>query len=229
MVPDVDIIVPVLWRPDNARLFVASLRASLDDPRRVAVTAVASHYDRPTLRAWQTAGADVISEPGLDTFPAKVNHAYRHLADARPGPAPFLLLLGDDVAFHPGWLDAVLEVWTKTGADVICTNDLGFHKDATGGTHPLIARSYIDELGASWDGPGVVCHEGYRHNYVDAEIMAKGKHHDTWAPAPLAVIEHLHHQWRKAPVDATYQLGTDSLHRDRDLFYARLAIYRPPA
>ena len=44
------------------------------------------------------------------------------------------------------------------------------------GTHLLIRRSYIDEVGASWgtDGkgtPGEVCHDGYTHMYVDDEIV----------------------------------------------------------
>jgi hypothetical protein len=239
MVPDVDIIVPVLWRPGSAAPFVASLRASVD-MTRVALVAVASDHDRATAKAWAQAGADVltIDEPG--TFARKVNHAYRTIPELGP-PAPWMLLLGDDVRFEPGWLDEGLAVAYATGAQVVCTNDMGFHKDARGGTHPFVARGYVDRLGASWDGPGVVCHEGYRHTYVDSEIMAVAKYRhpdgtfgapdegpNLWAPAPKSVIHHLHHIWRTAPVDATYQLGTDGLLVDRELFYQRLAAHRPP-
>lgn len=233
MEPEVAIIVPVLWRPQNAVPFVGTLRSSMGgDMGRVVVTAIADREDRATAKAWRDVGADVITiEPpagtGPGTFSSKVNHAFRWLTDEGPH-VPWMLLLGDDVAFHAGWLDAALTVAADTSAQVVCTNDLGFHKDATGGTHPLISWDYALDLGASWDGPGVVCHEGYRHYYVDAEIMAVAKHRDTWAPAAGAVIEHMHHVWHKAPVDPTYQLATDNLHRDRDLFYDRLAIYRPP-
>lgn len=239
MEPVVDLIVPVLWRPDSARPFVHSLRESVDMDR-VALVAIASERDVATARAWQQVGADVMvcDEPG--TFSRKVNLAYRQIPDLGT-PAPWMLLLGDDVRFHPGWLDEVLAVAEATGASVVNTNDLGFHKDAAGPSHPLISRAYVDAYGASFDGPGVVCHEGYRHYYVDAEIMAAAKDRqpdgtrgapdegpNMWAKAPNAIIEHLHHVFGTAPVDATYQLATDGLHVDRDLFYARLAEHRPP-
>ena len=119
--------------------------------------------------------------------------------------------------------------------------------EQAGWEDPATCAGYVDRLGASWDGPGIVCHEGYAHYYVDAEIMAVAKHRrasdwtngadldpqhpepSLWAPAPLAVIRHLHHVFGTAPVDQTYQLATDGLHRDRDLYYDRLARYRPPA
>lgn len=244
MEPVVDIIVPVLWRPASAAPFVQSLRRSVDLDR-VALVAVASRFDRATAKAWQEAGADVLDIDDPGTFARKVNLAYRSIPDLGT-PAPWMLLLGDDVRFEPGWLDAALAVADDTGAQVICTNDMGFHNDAQGGTHPLISRRYVDQLGASWDGPGIVCHEGYHHYYVDAEIMAAAKHRrltdwsngaddpadpqpSLFAAAPGAVIRHLHHCFGTAPVDATYQLGTDGLLIDRHLFYDRLALYRPPA
>ncbi len=83
-------------------------------------------------------------------------------------------------------------------------------------THLLIRRSYIDEHGASWDGPKLVCHEGYRHNYVDDEIVMAAKTRGQWAMALGSFVEHLHPLWEKGEDDATYELG--SLSEKEDAF-----------
>ena len=224
MTADIDVIVPVLQRPQRARPFMDSLRATTG---RASVLAVYSSWDQRTGRAWRRAGADVLevaAQPG--SFAQKVNAGYRARAasefTAGP-PPPWVLLVGDDVRFHPGWADAALEVAEATGADVVSTADRP-GGDGTAGVHPLVRRAYVDERGAAWgDGPGVVCHEGYRHNYVDAELAAVAKERGVWAPAPGAVIEHLHHIFGTAPVDRTYEVGTASLEQDRALFWARVA------
>ena len=110
---------------------------------------------------------------------------------------------------------------------VIGTNDNGWRADANSCVHPLVRRSYVAERGASWDGPGIVCHEGYRHNYVDAELHMVAHDRGVFAPAPEAVIEHQHHSFGRAPVDATYELGARSLGADAALYRARMGRFRP--
>jgi hypothetical protein len=90
-------------------------------------------------------------------------------------------------------------------------------------THLLIRRNYIDERGASWDGPKVVCHEGYRHNFPDDEIVTVAKQRGVWAFAKHSEVEHLHPFWGDAEVDATYELGQSSFEQDQALFLGRLA------
>lgn len=216
---EVDIVVPVLDRPHRAAPFVDSLRRSVEIDR-VAVLAVVSAADPVSALAWEQAGADVLvcHEPG--TYSRKVNLAYREL-ERLGSPAPWLLLIGDDVRFHLGWLDAALAVARSTGAAVVATNDWGLEPDAQSCVHPLMARDYVRLHGASWDGPGVVAHEGYRHYYVDAEWCALARWRGAWAPAAGAVIEHLHHLFHKAPVDRVYELATENLPADRALFEAR--------
>src|ERR1051326_8136929 len=156
-----------------------SLKASTD---KATVYAIVGPYKDAgkTAVAWIKAGAQVRVAQG-NTFSEKVNHGYRVTKE------PWLLLAGDDVRFHPGWLEAA----QKVGTDVVGTNDLGNPRVLEGQhtCHPLIKRSYIDKVGASWDGPGIVAHEGYRHWFVDDEIVTAAKQRKVWGFAKDSVVE----------------------------------------
>jgi hypothetical protein len=215
------VIVPVLGRPQNAAPFMASLKESGAD--LATVYAVADDDDEETRMAWLAAGAKVLDftdegQPG--TFAEKVNAGYRRTHE------PWLFLAGDDVRFASGWLDHA-QAAARDGFDVIGTNDLHNPRVTAGehGTHLLIRRSYVDEQGASWDGPKVVAHEGYRHWWVDDEIVFVAKQRGTWTSAPRSVVEHLHPLWGNATDDETYRLGRSSAEQDRALFEERLAAH----
>lgn len=218
---EVAVVVPVMRRPQNAEPFMRSLRASTGLAK---VYAVADHDDADTLVAWRHAGADVIVHGQRDrgeragTFAEKVNAAYREMTTE-----PWLFLVGDDVRFHSGWLDHAQQA-AGDRFHVVGTNDLGNPRVTAGehATHLLVRRSYVDEVGASWDGPKVVCHEGYRHWYVDDEIVTAAKQRGVWVPCLASVVEHLHPFFGKASGDATYRLGQESAEQDRALFATRL-------
>jgi GT2 family glycosyltransferase len=208
------VIVPVYRRPQNAEPFMRSLVASTGLAVCVAVC-----DDKADADAWDAAGADVfmVKEP---SFAHKCNAGYR-FADEEP----WMLFVGDDVRFHPGWLDHVQWIANKYHRDFVATNDMANPRVINGdhATHPVIRRSYIDEHGASWDGPGTVAHEGYRHWHVDDEWTIKAKQLQTFVPAPGARIEHLHPMVGKAPMDDVYELGLTHKDRDTKLFEKRLA------
>jgi hypothetical protein len=189
-----------------------SLRASTG---LAAVYAVCS--DEGDEAAWRAAGARTILTDKV-SFPCKVNEAYSLTTE------PWVFLCGDDVQFHPGWLDHAQQA-AGAGAKVIGTNDLGNARVMAGdhATHMMIARDYIDEQGASWDGPGVVCHEGYRHWFVDDEIVQAAKQRKVWRPSLGAIVEHMHPYWGKADNDDTYRKGEFRMEKDRILFEKRLA------
>jgi glycosyl transferase family 2 len=213
------VIVPVLGRPGNAAPFMASLKAS--GAPLAKVYAVADQADAETAAAWLQTGATVIVRPleeGRGTFAQKVNCAYERTTE------PWLLLTGDDVRFHPGWLDHAQHA-ARDGADVVGTNDMHNPRCASGewSPHPLIRRAYADEVGASWDGPKVVAHEGYRHNFPDDEIAAAAKQRGGWAFASHAKVEALHPMWGNAADDATYALGREHFEADKALFEKRRA------
>ena len=212
------VIVPVLRRPGNAEPFMASLKASGAGLARVY--AVADIGDSATAQAWRDAGATVLTwddtPPG--TFAQKANIGYRGTAE------PWLLLAGDDVKFHPGWLDQAQHA-ARDGADVVGTNDLHNPRVTAGehSPHPMVRRAYIDEQGASWDGPGTVAHEGYAHWFVDDELVTAARQRGAWVAAPHAKVEHLHPLWGLAEDDETYALGREHIEADKALFEARLA------
>lgn len=209
------VLVPVLNRPQNAEPFMRSLRASTGLARAYAVCA---DSDKETWDAWDQAGAEVIAA-SAKPFAHKINDGYRATRE------PWLFIVGDDVMFWPGWLDHAQYAAKITGAKVVGTNDLGNPRVVRGehATHMLISRSYVDERGASWDGPGVVCHEGYRHWYVDDEIVTAAKQRQVWSMALASRVEHLHPAWGKGDNDDTYKLGQHYADADGRLFTKRLA------
>lgn len=210
---NVAVIVPVMGRPQNAAPFMASLKASTNRATVYAIVGPEKEAGKSAV-AWRKAGAEVRVCKG-STFAQKVNYAYQVTIE------PWLLLVGDDVRFRPGWVEAAQKVGT---ASVVGTNDLANPRVVAGehSCHPLIRRSYIDEVGASWDGPRVVCHEGYGHWFVDDEIVTAAKQRGVWGFAPDAVIEHLHPIWGTAPDDETYRLGQSKAAKDKATFVARL-------
>jgi hypothetical protein len=216
------VIVPVLNRPGNAEPFMATLRASTG---LATVYAIADADDRDTANAWKEAGAIVLGitaggdDPG--TFAQKVNIGYRE------SQASWLFLTGDDVRFHPGWLDHAQAAAADGRYHVIGTNDLANPRVLAGehATHLLVRRSYVDERGASWDGPGVVAHEGYRHWWVDDEVVTVAKQRKVWTMALGSRVEHLHPAFGKGQMDATYELGAKHVAADKKLFEERMAAH----
>jgi hypothetical protein len=82
-------------------------------------------------------------------------------------------------------------------------------------------RDYITELGASWDGPGVVCHEGYKHG-GDMEWSRVALTRNQMVFSQSSVVEH-HHFWTgKAPRDDVYELGQKFVGHDSRLYAERL-------
>lgn len=207
------VVVPVLNRPQNAAPFMTSLRASSG---LVECYAVVEEADTVTADAWREAGASLIVT-NAHTFAEKINVGYQNTEE------PWIFITGDDVRFHPGWLDHAQHVAKSTAAKVVGTNDLGNKAvmDGYHATHMLISRDYIDETGASWDGPGVVCHEGYRHWYVDNEIVEAAKQRRAFAPALASVVEHMHPLWGKADSDDVYNLGQATQARDKVTYLKR--------
>jgi glycosyltransferase involved in cell wall biosynthesis len=209
------VLVPVMKRPESAEPFMRSLRASTS---LATAYAIYDEDDIATRDAWKAAGAQLLPSSG-PSFATKINDGYRNTDE------PWLFLVGDDVAFHPGWLDHAQFAGKITEASVIGTNDLGNPRVMRGehATHMLIRRKYVDEQGASWDGPGVVCHVGYRHWFVDDELVHAAKERNVWSMALASKVEHLHPLFKKGQSDETYRIGQLYADKDRKTFAKRLA------
>lgn len=227
----VEVVVPVRGRPDNAEPFMRSLVASTGLAR---VSVMADLGDVETIKAWRKIlregdsltvcspmrAKDSPRDDPAATFAHKVNLAYRQSRSREP----WLFIVGDDVRFYPGWLDHAQAVAREYPANVIGTNDLTNPRVMMGehATHLLIRREYIEHTGASWDGPGVVCHEGYGHWYVDNEIVTAAKQRGQWRMALGAIVEHRHPLTRTdIEVDETYRIGQATADADRVTFEKR--------
>lgn len=223
----VDIIVPALHRPQNLERFMTSLRASTG---LATAWFVCDEGDRGEIDAALEAGAEVITVPRGDrpgTFAEKVNTAYTYIAELGGTPAPWIFICGDDVRFRAGWLDQAQDVARRYGGQVIGTNDLANERVARGehATHMLIRRSYVDELGASFDGPGLVCHEGYHHWFVDDEIVKAAQLRGVFQAALGSYVEHMHPIAGKGEMDAVYEAGLRHTEVDRRLFERRFKAH----
>jgi len=206
------IIVPAM-RTTNVSRFMASARASSG---LVSVYAVAGPREDVQAELWAQAGAQVLRGPGL-TFAERMNFGYRNTDE------PWIFVTGDDVRFRTGWLDQAQAV-AGDRYDVVGTNDLGNPRVMAGehATHLLVRRRYIDQIGASWDGPKILAHEGYRHMFVDDEIVQAAKDRDVWAMAIDSQVEHLHPAWGKGESDDIYAVGQESFDSDRDIYLMRV-------
>lgn len=216
----IDVIVPTLGRPQNAKRFMDSLRASTG---LATAYAMCDEDDVASQDAWREAGAIVYT--GKHTFPEKCNLG---LKASEGSPSPWVLIVGDDVEFRPGWWDEAFEAAGDT-YDVIGTNDLGNPRVVAGehATHIVLRRSYIDKVGGSWDGPGSIAHEAYKHWFVDDEIVQAAKQRGVWTSAHKSVIEHFHPAWGKAPDDETYRHSQEGRFTDEVLFRKRQEEFYP--
>lgn len=210
------VIVPVLNRPQNAAPFMESFRRAGED---AAVYAVAESGDWQTVQAWRNAGAQVLLCDRGSTFACKANYGYEATGE------PWLLFVGDDVRFSPTWLEAALKA-AGDEYDLVSTNDLARQDLDTLAIHPLIRRRYIKDVGASWDGPGTVAHEGFRHWFVDMEWSQAAIDRGVMTYAPDSVIEHLHPLWGKGKMDDTYRLGMKPRMKDQSLYTYRFRMVR---
>lgn len=213
------VLVPVLGRPHRVEPLVASMGAATPEPHRVVF--IASPGDHDTLAAVRASGADLLVASRVERgdYATKINLGYRETAE------PHLFLGADDLRFHAGWYRAAVARLDGT-VQVVGTNDLGSPRVIAGdhATHSLVTRTYVDEHGTI-DEPGKVLHEGYWHEFVDDEFVATAKHRGVWAHAGDAVVEHLHPNWGKAPMDRLYARQAQRMRSGRRVFERRSVLW----
>jgi glycosyltransferase involved in cell wall biosynthesis len=168
----VDVIVPMM-REANRQRFQDSFTATNDGAAHLII------------------GQSEVDDSPRRSYSQNVNECLSR------SHADWVLVVGDDCEFRPGWLEAARELSDRY--DVIGTNDSepgrvrnplvanGSHAD-----HFFVRRSYIDDEGASLDGPGVLAPECYRHWYTDREIIELAKARGVFAPCLDSVIVHHH-------------------------------------
>lgn len=214
----IDVLVPVLRRPQNAARLYSSLRDATAAEYRLLF--LCSPGDNDEIEACIQTGADVIV---VDFDPGPGDYARKMNAGFRLSLSEWVFLGADDIEFSPGWLSEAL---AQTGS-VIGTNDManGSVKRGEFSTHMLVSRRYVMAEGASADGPGILCHEGYDHNFPDREICGLARHRGEWAFARHSIVRHRHPLWQTAPDDSTYQKSLRHFHQDQRLFWSRSHLW----
>lgn len=212
---DLMVIVPLLHRPWRVAPLLESIEATTDCDVVFACT--------PTDHAVLDAVTAVGHEPLLVPWQPKGDYARKIQAGIDTTTTPYVFTGADDLRFHPGWFEAARAKMTD-GIGVVGTNDLCNARVMAGdhGTHFLVARWYCD-LGTI-DGPGLF-HDGYVHEFVDDELVGTAKHRNAWAHAPDSIVEHLHPQAGKAPLDELYAAQRSRMGRSRALYLRRRRLW----
>lgn len=215
----IDILVPVLGRPQRVAPLVENIEASTDISYDLLF--ICSDGDSEEIQAVEEVGCRYLTyrgRPAHGQYGKKINMGYRDTSN------PWLLLAADDLYFHLGWAEIALSV-AGDRFHVISMNDRGnaFVRQGTLATHSLVRRSYVDDPGCSLDGPGKIYHEGYSHNFVDCELSVLARNRGVFRFAKNATLEHLHPLFRrKTPMDATYEAGLKDFAKDRSRFVKRM-------
>jgi GT2 family glycosyltransferase len=217
----VAVIVPVLARPHRAQPLVDSLRATTD----CRMLFVCSPTDTDQINACRQTGEETLVvdwDPGRADFAKKVNEAYRHTTE------DWVFCGADDLRFTPGWLEAAIKIGEQADAGVVGTQDLGNPEVKRGrhSTHPLVARTYIETQGGTFDQTGEIYCELYSHQFVDTELVHVAKARGRWQFAKTSVVEHNHPHWGKSEMDATYDKAVADTKADRALFSQRIRRFQ---
>jgi glycosyltransferase involved in cell wall biosynthesis len=238
----VAVIVPVLNRPQNVARLVESFRLTNDGTATlyfvcdeddtaeidaIAATRPALERNGDRLEYVDTHVRIIYADKGKSTYAQKVNKGVSHTTE------DFVFVCGDDVEFTSGWMAAVKPLTDRF--DVIGTNDSepgrvrnplvakGSHAD-----HFFVRREYVDDEGASLDGPGSLAPECYRHWYTDREIIELAKARGVFAPCLDSVVIH-HHPGYDGDEDAreadpTYMLAVNESDKDHKTWMQRAPI-----
>lgn len=217
------VVVPVLGRPHRAKPLAENLAAATDGAYRLVW--VATHGDDAQIAACRAAGGRLLTilPQVRGDFARKVNYAAKWTLE------PWLFQAADDVRFEPGWDTALLACAAATGAKVVGSNDCANPTVKRGdhATHILFARDYIDDPGASLDGPGTVFSEAYGHQWCDTEAVELAKRRGVWAFCEAARVVHEHPFFEPgkaagAVMDETYRRGMASSRDDALLYRKRM-------
>jgi hypothetical protein len=217
----IDILIPVLGRPQNAQKVVDSIHANTVVPHTCIF--ICSRGDHAEIEACKATKVPVLL-CDEDRYAVKINKGATW--EYRDTPHELLFLAADDLAFHRDWDRAAIDEYHASGRPVIGTNDLG-NKTVMAGehaTHSLVHRSYIEA--GTIDEPGKLLHEGYRHNFCDTEFVDTAKSRGAFTFAFESHVEHLHPFWQKGPDDLIYRKGRRTFPADRRTYYSRRPLWQ---
>lgn len=212
---DLVVLIPVLARPQNARLAWESIVATVPTAR---ILFLCDPSDRAEQDAVAMVGAEMLSPGG--SYAHKINVGFAATTEE------WVFTAADDLRFHPEWFERALR-WATDETGVIGTNDLCNGRVMCGehSTHSLVRRSYIESESGVVDEPGHIYCEKYPHEYCDDELVQTAMARGRYVHAFDALVEHMHPLVQKAPDDATYRKGRVHTRQSRRLFYTRKRLW----
>lgn len=214
----IDILIPVLGRPQHAQPLADSLSVTVT-PHRVLF--LCSPHDLDAIAAYEPFGeVEIVPWPsGKADFARKINFGFQMTE------SEWIFQGATDIRFRAAWDVEALRIAAKTGKRVIGTNDL--HNEAVRrgrhSTHTLFHRSYIEEYPGEC---GIVFCEFYDHQYVDNEFIELAKRRREFVSSRHSHVEHFHPHWGNAEPDATFKKATRQTNSDRRLFFKRMGSPR---
>lgn len=209
------VLVPVLGRPHRIAPTIETVRATAPAAR---VLFIPDPDDADELRELRRQCANFTVHAG--NYAQKINHGVRVTHHD-------LIFFGaDDLLFHDGWLEAAT-AHIDAGAQVVGVNDLCAARTQAGrhATHFLVTRAYAEA--PTIDGTPGPLYEGYDHSCVDDELVEVARHRGALVIDPSIVVEHLHPDAGKAPIDDTYRRGRAQIRKDRRRLRARRPLWTP--
>ncbi len=222
----VAVLCPVMQRPQNVEPLVDSFRASNDGTATLYfIVDMDDEAERHALSSYiDDEDVQVLFSTRGRTFAAKLNVG--HAAT----DADFVFVVGDDCEFTPGWLDAARKLSDRY--DIIGTNDAPpgqiLNQEVAAGRHAdhfFVRRSYIDDVGACLEGPGVLAPEAYNHFYTDKEIISLARARGVFTPCLASVV--IHHRMvsqEAAEQDVAYRRAAEHMDADRVKFMQRVPL-----
>lgn len=216
------ILIPVLRRPGNVLPLITSILDNTEEElfEILFLVSPGDNEEIWELENWQQSYVVMDSKHELGDYAKKINHGFNSIE------AEWYFLGADDLKFHPGWFEAAMKTHDQGGSCVIGTNDLGNPSVMRGqhSTHSLVLGEYIQECGTI-DQPGKILHEGYRHNFVDTELVATAQWRGAWSFSGDSRVEHLHPDWGKSSQDPTYVKGKSGWEIDRRHYETRKRLW----
>jgi len=215
------ILIPVLGRPANAAKVIDSIRDNTTvDHETIFLVSPDDPEERAAVVACEVPWIEMGFPAGGGDYAKKINEGFYCSG------GEFVFTAADDVTFTPGWDVEILKVAERTGAGMVGTNDDAnpLVKRGRHSTHSLFSRAYIDSVGGTFfDGPGIVYHETYRHQYIDTEAVKAAMDRGQWAFAQNSVVAHHHPIYdRSVAMDDTYRKALGDASEDSRLYKERL-------
>lgn len=186
---DVYVLLPVLYRHENLRRVLQSLKDTAPD---INVIVAVEPDDAHCIAVANEHGASYTRCPKPRQGCAQAwNTALRNA----PGTATAFVLGADDIIFHDGWFEAATGFLERLGGDgLVGFNDL--HKQPPMTTHYMMTRKHMIEVNG-----GVMACPHYVMENVDVEAIARAERAGKYIYAPDAIVEHL---WNGRKPDKYY-------------------------